>query len=62
MEWAFQLLNYENEYGKLKSAEKINPLKHSCKIYKINMNKAYRDYEYELFKKIRKLQFENTRE
>ena len=42
--------------------DKLNLLKNSCKIYKRNINKAYRDYENELIKKIRKLQSENPRE
>ena len=56
------MLRYKNKYRKLKNVENLNLLKNSCKIYKRNINKAYRDYENELIRKIRKLQSENPRE
>ena len=56
------MLRYKNKYRKLKNVENLNLLQNPCKIYKRNINKAYRDYENELIKKIRKLQSENPRE
>ena len=47
------MLGYKNKYRKLKNAENLNLLKHSCMIYKRNKNKAYRDYKNTLIEKIR---------
>ena len=44
------MLRYKSKYRKLKNVENLNLLKNSCKIYKKNINKAYRDYENELRK------------
>ena len=44
------MLRYKSKYRKLENVENLNLLKNSCKIYKKNINKAYRDYENELRK------------